>query len=240
MPDWQREIWQAFSRAGRAIRDSARYFVSILAVPVVVLTSMAFASVERPSLASSLLLAFGNLVVYSIVAVRVHRIVLLGPSAMPIKTAFLPRMRDVKYAVTFFVISLLAGAPTLLIVLATTSSSGESPSRWAVPLGGMLAIYVASRFSLVLPSIAIDDSLRLSRAYAVSRRHQPSLFVVVGILPLALSYAVGYGVVAPLDWAFGDVAARVGGWIAGVPAMVLEISVLSGLFQVIRETRAAA
>ena len=240
MQDWQREIWQASSRAGRAIRDSARYFIRNLAVPVAVLILLAFASSEPRSSDLSLLLAIANLIVYSIVAVRVHRIVLLGPSAMLDASELLPRMRDVKYAVTFIVISLMAAVPTMLVVLTTVPFNGGTLSQWPVMVGGMLALYVVSRFSLVLPSIAIDDSLRLSRAFYVSRPHQLSLFLVVGVLPLALSYAVTYGVVVPLDWAFGDVAARVGVWIAYVPAMILEISVLSGLFQFIRETRAAA
>jgi hypothetical protein len=230
MRDWQREVWQAFSRACRALRESYTCFLRSLAVPVAILIALAFA------FESSVLLSLAILLVYSIVAVRVHRIVLLGPSAM--KTPELPRMRDIKYAVTFLVITLMAGVPWMLIIASTVTMTGGSLSPWAVRVGAVLVLYIVARFSLVLPSIAIDDSLRLFRAFSVSRAHQLSLFLVVGVLPLVLSFTVTYGVVVPLDWAFGAVAAGIGAWIAYFPAMILEIAVLSGLFQHIRETRA--
>lgn len=237
----QPEIWQAFLRASRAIRHSHGALARSLVVPVLVLAALAFA--KRGSEAAfpdvAVVLTLVGLIVYAIIAVRVHRVVLLGPAALSRAPELLPSLRDVKYAATLVVISLLAGAPLLLAVFATTPLGGAALSPWIAGLGSVLALYLVSRFSLVLPSIAVDDSLQLFRAFAVSRPHHVSLFFAVGVMPVTLAFAVQLAVVAPLSLAFGDVAAGIGGWLAFVPAMIVEIALLSGLFQLIRESRVA-
>jgi hypothetical protein len=146
----------------------------------------------------------------------------------------------VKYAATFVVISLLACVPLFLVAFAPALFGAGQLAPWIAGLCSVLALYLLSRFSLVLPSIAVDDSLQLFRAFFVSRPHHLSLIFAVRIMPETLSYAVRLAVVVPLAWAFGDVAAGVGGWLAYVPAMIVEIALLSGLFQLIREMRVRA
>ena len=87
----------------------------------------------------------------------------------------------------------VASVPFIVVVFTSTLVEISGTSVFWIPLilGTAIALYISSRFSLVLPATAIDHRLFMSGAWNQSKKHQGTIFLVFGIIPLSLS-APGY------------------------------------------------
>jgi len=134
-----------------------------------------------------------SLVASTILAVTTHRLVLLGSNDVP-KYGFKAWGRRETLFFAYMVIieiAIFAVAMVPFIVVFFTSISVEISGGavfWMpLILGIAIALYISSRFSLVLPATAVDHQLFMSGAWNQSRKHQGSIFLIFGIIPLSLS-----------------------------------------------------
>lgn len=178
-------------------------FVRALAVPVFALMLLTVAWEVVGSGLSGVInwvlyLVYGAL--FTWFAVACHRLVLLGPAALPQlrwsqrQTRFLGWLVGLYlvYAVVSILLMVLLGtlAANTIAVAASTSPDGPVSWFWWVQLlASIPATYLLARLSLVFPAVAVDHPADLRRSWELSRDNGWRLAVVVGVLPWVLSSA---------------------------------------------------
>ncbi|CZF79381.1 hypothetical protein GCE9029_01428 [Grimontia celer] len=117
-------------------------------------------------------------VLNTIIAVNVHRIVLMGPNSVPT----FGRFTIGKIEIWFWLHYIALGAPYLL---------GSFQFEWAGPLVILLAIVVmvfGCRLSLVFPAIAMGKGV--SFPYAWEQTAQKTLFMVLVVIVAPIVFAI--------------------------------------------------
>jgi hypothetical protein len=180
-------------------RERAR-FARALALPVGLLASLwltwHYSARQLPGWANWLAYA-AYLVVYVLIAVRSHRLVLLGTEEatgmVPSWTRREGRFAGYVLLVWLFMIPLYSLVQVLAFVfvhhgLGIEEKIATESSMWV----SSLAMWIAfARFALGLPAIAIDGPFDVRRAWRLSSGNLWRLFAVVGVLPLLASTLIG-------------------------------------------------
>ncbi len=118
---------------------------------------------------------------WCLISIIVHRIILLGGESAREKIIFWTR-RETWFAGYLIVISILM-APLFLLRL--IPHAGDFISWFAVA-------YLASRIALVLPGIAVGRAVSLGLSWRLTRRYQIPAFLIIGVLPWALSFPLSF------------------------------------------------
>lgn len=131
--------------------------------------------------------------VYIVVAIAIHRLLLLGPNSIekPENNSLTRR----QFSFFAYMIGLVFLTTLLLSVLVQFPYIG-------ITLGVLAFIYLTARLSLVFPAIAIDEETSFSDSWNLTKNHQFTMIVITSIFPLileipqlALSY-LPYSVIA--------------------------------------------
>ncbi len=142
---------------------------------------------------NSWFIAILSLAASTILAVTTHRLILLGSNHVPKygfrgwgrrETLFFAYMAIVQIAI--FAVTMI---PLILVILVSASLDLSSDILfWFFLVATIVAaLYVSSRFCLVLPATAIDHPLFMSGAWSQSRNHQGTVFLIFGVIPLSLA-----------------------------------------------------
>jgi len=168
--------------------------------------------------------------VITVFAVTCHRLILLGDDSVP-KYGL---RKWSKRESSFVGWSLLGyGGWTLITLLVIifsvgfTGSLGSLPQAWGGYALYFIAVpgaYVFARFSVLLPATAVDEQRDLTWAWKTTEGNGWRLFLVVGILPFALSYGPDYlpGRLSVVDFVIQAV---------GLILYVVEVAALSLSYQ---------
>lgn len=170
-------FWEAFGY----LYHYKNELVKALLAPFIILFFVGWIEPEKISPLLSMLIALAALVAYLFLIVTTHRVILLGPNSVPRWGIYKITKREVRFALYSFVIIIVAMLPSVILVF--------------IPVVGGIAFilgfsYLISRFSLVLPSIAIDQDLSFSDSWKVTKNYQLLMFVVVGIFPILLNILI--------------------------------------------------
>ncbi len=155
--------------------------VRALFAPIVILLLIGWITPENPTPVFGVLITIVFLVAYLFVVITTHRIILLGPNSVPKWGLFKITKREIWFVIYMFGIT-IATLPS--IILAFIPVIG-------VIAFGLVSTYLISRFSLILPSIAIDQGLSFSGSWNVTKSNQLLMFVVVGVFPMLLNALIG-------------------------------------------------
>ncbi len=152
-------------------------FLKILAFPFIFFSVYYLTVSENSNIIFSWIILLTSWIIYTQVAVSTHRIILLGPNAVPNWGIYLPTFRELHFFMTSFILGIMM-LPLLLFM--------------AIPGIGIImytiaSAYLISRFSLVFPTIAIDNPMTFSDSWAVTKNYQILMLTVVLIFPIVVS-----------------------------------------------------
>jgi hypothetical protein len=174
-------------------------FLRALAVPIVCQILLVLAwdyAAHALTSSAAWLLYVVYLLLFTLIAVRCHRLMLLDAETE--RVTELPKWtwRETRFLGYCLALWLIA-TPVFMIALTVisipfvnlpaTSSAGVVPP-YVGYLASIPAYYFFARFCLTLPAVAIDADSRLGVAWAHSSGNGWRLFIVVGVLPFAISY----------------------------------------------------
>lgn len=133
--------------------------------------------------------------IYALFAVNCHRVVMLGADSIPTRWGLYWSSRETRFFGWTIGIGLIAGVVSLplgFLVLEFAILPSEMAPGYGIVWDLMLfvtaipAVYLGSRWSLVLPSTAIDRRPSLGSAWDLSRGNGWRLAVLLGVPPLLL------------------------------------------------------
>lgn len=134
----------------------------------------------------------------TLAALSCHRVILLGPqsvSALGTSGTTLRDWRFIGVAVALFLVTnvLLQVASILIFVPLGLLKPGfvqSAPGTVAIigRFAALPALYVACRYAICLPAIAIDQPLPVKQAWASTRGHGMRLLLLVGVSPWLLHF----------------------------------------------------
>lgn len=155
-----------------------RVFVTVLAVPTVGYCLLGIAEDADNNSLFSLAIIFLGLVFYVVIAVTTHRLVLLGPQSVSKWALFSWAGREIKFFL--YALSLMAVSFLLMMI--------PIPLMIPVILG---FIYLIARLSLVFPSIAVEHSASLQRAWQLSDNYRWQMVLISMLYPMFLFFLIG-------------------------------------------------
>jgi hypothetical protein len=178
-----------------------RAFTRALAVPLLTLAALTlswhYASTYVPTWAGWLLYVV-YWALFGLFAVTTHRLVLLDPATVAAR--MVPRWsgRETRFFLRIVALGVLFAAVTwvtlavLINVLMWFRKPPDSETFEWMAFGARLpAIYFFGRFCLVFPAIAVDRESGFRWAWRLSQGNGWRLFILVGVLPWIVSYALG-------------------------------------------------
>lgn len=117
-----------------------------------------------------------NLIVYAMLAITVHRIVLLGPESVsrwgPDRLSY----REARFALQLLILGLIYFPAAYFWFVHIVLGIGFL----------IIAIMITSRLSLMLPAIAVEEPMTFKMAWLMTERHQWLMLLVVILFPVFL------------------------------------------------------
>ena len=190
------------------------------------LTWISSSMVENEEFRWFYLLAIPQILVYTLLAVRVHRIVLAGVGAN--KDWFHWTRRETRFLgwlvlVCFFWMLIVAGVGVASdFTLVSHGVWLDSPL--AITLASLSGAYVFARLVFLLPATAVDQKRNLRWAWELSKGNGWRLVTLLWVLPMIIS------LVAP-DWESSNPAYFVAWEMAYGVITVFEVALLSVAFK---------
>lgn len=137
------------------------------------------------------LMALGFLVC-CLMAVSIHRVLILGPESLPKWGLTRLSARELRFAVYLFALIVLSRAamlPTALMVYLPVSWLGEINVFAIIITWGAIIGFLIARLYLVFPGTAVERGLLLRDSWRLTRPHALMIFIV-GVLIPQLSFMV--------------------------------------------------
>lgn len=180
-----------------------------LLLPFIMLLGLDAASYYATSSYMPWLLYIPELAVYTVFAIIIHRVILLGPESVPKWGMRFWALREL-----YFLFHLIALTIASLALLFT---SIFIPHVGIVP-GLIVTFYLFIRLSLVFPASAIDDGVTLKTSWSLTKKHQLLMLYIIIIAPIL------FGIPTLLAGLITDAY-----WITTVIDMFVTIYVVSSL-----------
>lgn len=196
-----------------------------LLFPVILLIVLELSLSYIASTPYKLFLSFFQFLPYTIIAITVHRIILIGEGSIPEWGYVVPNKRDFQFFLCTIGISLLFMIPGML-KLALFTLLSNSGIVFVSITATLIAAYMVSRFSLVFPAIATDKKIEFATSWKATKDYQLLMLVVVFVFPILLNVP---------SFILQDIPyTSVLTTILSIFAMIFGISTLSVAFQVIK------
>ena len=151
--------------------------IKVLAFPGIATTVILLTKPENPGMLYVITVMLLMWVIYTVLAINTHRTILLGPQSVPDWGIYVPGERELSFAYNGFILGLFMIPVFILFFIPTVGQI----------IGGIVAIYLVGRLSLVFPSIATDNAWSFSDSWHSTKEHQVLMFFVVGIYPIIIS-----------------------------------------------------
>jgi len=163
---------------------------------------------------------------YIVIVVKLHRIFLLNETEYSFVGSFIWRKNNTSYLLTTIAIGLmvaLISAPFVLIVPPLFGNSEANTKIYSamilIPVG-----YVASRVSLVLPSIAINDKINFCESWNISKGNGWKVFILITLFPITFNTG--------LDLLYSNnIALRTLYSLLGIIILLIEVIILSNTYK---------
>ena len=173
---------QAIYGAIFLVSQNYRLFARVMLAPMGLHIAIIYALSESTQRSESLLVIISMIYLQSIIAINTHRIILLGGASVPYWGFRLWGWREIyfTYYIAFF---------AFLVYLPIALASFFPLIDGAIA-GMILYLWLLSRSSLVLPAIAIDRKMSFRSSWRLTKNHQGSMFLVVGIFPFLITISL--------------------------------------------------
>ena len=186
-------------------------------------------SETNPSLVAQVMLALVALPLYAVLAMIVHRVVLLGEHSLPNRWGLFWTERETRFLGWSIGILLLYFALTLpmgLIYMALSEDLAGWDLTWvATALSYIWVSYFEGRFSLVLPATAIDRRSDFKESWAMSRG-KGMMIAVALVIPAMFLIPIEFVLYEATDESFRPIADVV--WLIIIlPIFAIQIAIIS-------------
>ena len=148
-----------------------------LIIPLLILVFTAVYPLMATSESWYILVGILEGLAYTLLAINIHRILLIGEHSVPAWGEVLPTWRVFRF-IGYSVLVTLAVVPVAFAALIPVIG---------IPISIFGMFYILSRLSLIFPAIVTDQNLNLSGAWKASENHQMLMLFVVAIFPLVLA-----------------------------------------------------
>lgn len=163
---------EAVIRGWGKLKAEQDALIKVLPLPILILVVMEFFRLQTESPSIMFLSAILSIYLYAVIAISVHRIILIGGDAVD-TPVMLPKQRTFEFIVYSIAIGVILIPLVVLLFLPPVG----------IVLFYLAAAYLVGRVSLVLPSLAIDNRWTFAESWRATRNYQFEMFFIVGILP---------------------------------------------------------
>ncbi|MCG8084078.1 MAG: hypothetical protein AB2689_23440 [Candidatus Thiodiazotropha taylori] len=212
--DIKRTLWGAFGY----VYEYRKPFAKALFFPVSILVALGALSIQEPNSVLMVVLVILPWVIYTILAITIHRIILLGPNSVSEWGVYTPGKREAYFILHSIGLSLFMIPFGFISVIPAIG--------WIVSM--IAIIYMMARLSLVFPAIATDQSWAFSDSWKATKNHQALMMVVVAIFPFVIS--IPERLLSKVPYAGGFVN------LLSALTLVFVVSALSVAFKLIAES----
>jgi hypothetical protein len=179
-------------------------------------------TMDLPWAAVSIIQAY----LYFLIVVRLHRIFLMNESEYSLKGSFMWRNNNTSYLLATIAIGIMGTITMIPILIIAIPIFGyfEDYSKIFITVILIPIGYILSRFSLVLPSIAINGKIDFRESWNISKGNGWKVFILITLTPVVFNTA--------MDFLYYDnIALRPVYPLLGLIVLSLEIIILSNTFK---------
>ncbi|HFU75920.1 MAG TPA: hypothetical protein ENK66_06705 [Arcobacter sp.] len=161
-----------------------------LSIGILVIANYYFVSIDEGSDTVSIYASFFSMfiliVVYPILAINIHRTLLLGSNSIPFIGIYTLSKREIKYLfylIGLYVFILFISVLPMLIGVFFVSNEEEVESleyKLFAFIFSFILYYLLARFSLIFPSIAIDKAISFNESWEYTKKYQ--ILVIIGLV----------------------------------------------------------
>ena len=192
-----------------------------LAWPAVAWALIDLASYKMQEGVSAIILQILSVCIHAVFAITIHRILLLGPASVSPWGLTSWTQRETNFVLHGLGLFLIACVAMLLVLLPYIG----------IVLAMVACFWLAGRFSLVFPGIAVEHNVTFRRSWELTQHHQLFMMLVVIVFPILL------GIPAYLLETFVD-STLLSSLLFAV-LLVFQIAALSMAYRMITEEAAA-
>ncbi|PLY06331.1 MAG: hypothetical protein C0625_09335 [Arcobacter sp.] len=142
----------------------------------------------------SLIIIIANVVIFLLnitIAITTHRILLIGSSSIPQWGLFKFGGREFSFLITSIFIGVIM-AVVILFGAIPLMFKESIVSMAIIAISAFFALILFSRFSLALPSIAIDKEISISDAWEYTKNYKLLCFFTIVIFPVIFALILGF------------------------------------------------
>lgn len=213
-------VVQNVQQAWQALQQDGRRLLASIAPPVLVIFVMQVIPAPNAVLGAAAIAV--AVAAYAVLAVRVHRHVLLPQGGEPaVHTLY------GMYAVWAIYITLMAGLVFVPVVM--ISSRIPAGGIWLLP-GLAAGLYLLSRLSLLLPDRAVGGSAAVDRVWAWSRGNGWKLTATLCIPPFLLNFPLA-SVVSLMQKEIGAAVEAA----VSIPIAIFQVALMSCTYRSLKD-----
>jgi len=174
-------IFEIISRSYRKLLEEKAALSRGLIFPFILLVIIGVIEDRDLAPIAENLVSFASVLINAVLAIVVHRVILIGSSSIPRWGLAVPTKRELVYVAHVIVLYLMSILPFLIF--------GFIPFV-GVTFALLMVGWLAGRFLLVFPSIAIEKRISLAESWRVTSEYPWLVFLLLIIFPLVLSQPI--------------------------------------------------
>jgi hypothetical protein len=160
-----------------ALLSKKKRLLQLLPIPLLIIILIPAIRAPEMGLPITFITAIVNWILYSMVAIIVHRALILGSDSVSKKT-LVPNQRVFKFMIYSIAGGIILIPAFLLIYIPTVG----------IFLTYIGVAYLMSRSFLVFPDIAVDGDWSFGESWKVTKPHQLAVFLAIGALPISIGF----------------------------------------------------
>ena len=161
-------------------------------------------------------LSFSAVFISTLLAISVHRLLILGASSVSTWGLFRVTRREVQFLMKTVLLGLFLILPAIAILVL---------SKILAALVFIISAYVCTRFSLVFPSIAADKPLSFLESWEVTKKHRMLMVSATVVVPILLYLPIYLLALLPwMEWPASTLSSAL---------VIFEVAVLSVSYKLI-------
>ena len=212
-----------FKKTFESIFEKKYQLIQALVIPFIFLTILGYFNtpemMQKLGLATFYVLILISFLITIIMAITIHRVLLLDKSEIPKWGVYKYGSREVSFALKaiglgllcFVLIMLLTvgiGAVDMVLKLFLDKATVSIISIIGFTIGFIFLGVIFSRVSLVFPSISIDKKMDFADAIIISKDYKLLVFICVVIIPIVLGAVVGFVYGLAIEFLMGVISQK--------------------------------
>ena len=162
-------------------------FIPLILIVVLTKMSLMYPTSTLVSFSTAVLMFLINITI----AITTHRILLLGSQSIPKWGLFKFGSREFQFFVTSAIIAIIITVVVFIGSLPLSFLPKSLVASGVLVISVIFAVILFSRFSLALPSIAIDKQISISDAWEYTKHYKLLTFFTIIVFPLLFAFIIG-------------------------------------------------